>query len=121
MKDQRGVDQILTEWEEQDQRLAEARKLRVPKPKEVADELMAIAAEIEGYGDVPETDVRLQVMDNGSWSVHSGDASYDTDHRGYWGASTVDAKLSKRDAMEIAKDLIDQVEDQYAQSARRNR
>lgn len=53
-------------------------------------------------------DIRLQVMDDHQWYFRSGDSSYDTDHRGAWGSSSVGKCVSMKKAMEIAKDLIEQ-------------
>lgn len=63
--------------------------------------------------DLPETDIRLQLQPDGSWNLHSGDASYDTDHSGYWGAVVLDAY--DYDAMGLASELIEQAEEHRAQ------
>lgn len=55
-------------------------------------------------------DIRLQVTP-GSWELHTGDASYDTDHRGAWGASCLDAET---DCDDLAGDLISQARDTAA-------
>jgi hypothetical protein len=52
-------------------------------------------------------DVRLQVHD-GTWAIHAGDASYDQDHRGFWGASSVSANTDGDDLTSILEDLVDQ-------------
>jgi len=57
-------------------------------------------------------DVRLQIQEDGSWSIHAGDAQYDTDHTGYWGASMVD---SDSDAGEVVLDLVGQAMSDFAQ------
>jgi len=92
--------------------------MKFPAIKDVARDLKNIAREISKYG-LPEDeeggcDVRLQVLPNGGWSVHSGDAQYDQDHQGYWGASSIpyDGHFN---ATEVAKDLIDQVKDAAAE------
>jgi hypothetical protein len=58
-------------------------------------------------------DVRLQVHQGGGWSIHTGDASYDQDHRGYWGASSLSRDT---DCAELAEELIEQAKDMHAQS-----
>ena len=63
-----------------------------------------------GWGDI-----RLQVTDDGAWELHTGDPQYDTDHRGYWGATSVDAGASMSKCREVARELIEQVKDNYAQ------
>ena len=85
----------------------------LPTIEEVYDDLVGVRKEIEGYGDVPDTDVRLQVHE-GSWSLHSGDAQYDTDHRGYWGAASVSVDDTNATLRQTAKDLIRQVEEDHA-------
>lgn len=62
----------------------------------------------------PSIDVRLQVREDGSYEHHSGDASYDTDHRGYWGCGAVapdddDVALTAL-AREMVAEVLDSVE-----------
>jgi len=38
--------------------------------------------------EIEEIEVRLQLFD-GSYQVWTGDSSYDTDHRGYWGSGSI--------------------------------
>lgn len=83
-----------------------------PKVGELAAALAShipdIDTEISGFGagdETPGFDVRLQVHD-GSWSLHTGDASYDQDHRGYWGAGFLTE--GDGDCRELAQDLIDE-------------
>ena len=66
-------------------------------------------------GDGPYIDVRLQVLPDGEWTLHHGDASYDQDHRGYWGAGTVSPDDDDVALIETARDLVDQVLDVAAQ------
>lgn len=58
-------------------------------------------------------DVRLQVFDDGQWSIHSGDSSYDQDHRGHWGCGSLNHET---DCDELAQELLDEAMDSYAQS-----
>lgn len=58
-----------------------------------------------------DTDVRLQVSQDGYGNLHSGDASYDTDHGGFWGEGMVTADDTDDDLRATARDLIDQVTD----------
>lgn len=62
--------------------------------------------------DWDSIDVRLQVSEDG-WSIHTGDSSYDQDHRGFWGASSMDERTNCYD---LAKDLIDQAREHQAQT-----
>jgi len=83
-----------------------------PTINEVCEALANVQSSIERGG----CDVRLQVISNGDWAVHSGDASYDIDHRGYWGASSINKRDSKRNRRAIAADLIEQAADHAAQN-----
>jgi len=97
-------------------------KLRFPRIRDVARELLAINREIEGAPEDADNgggvDVRLCVQDDGSWLVLFGDASYDQDHRGYWGASSVPGSKNGRPkrfrSRDIARSLLDQVIEEYA-------
>lgn len=50
-------------------------------------------------------DVRLQVYPSGHWAVHLGPSDYDSDHRGYWGASSISPRSNCK---KLAKELIEQ-------------
>ena len=65
-------------------------------PKDIADE--------EGN---PCGDIRLQVLYNGSWRIHTGDSSYDTDHRGYWGDGTIQPSDTDAQCLEVARWLVE--------------
>jgi hypothetical protein len=93
--------------------------MKFPTIAEVARDLKEIGRGLSKYG-LPEDeeggcDVRLQVLSTGAWTVWSGDAQYDTDHRGYWGASSIpfDGHFN---ATEVAKDLISQAKEAAATS-----
>lgn len=62
--------------------------------------------------DYSDIDVRLQVVPGEGWSVHTGDSSYDLDHRGYWGAGSLDSRTNCR---ELARELIGEAADHMAQ------
>lgn len=83
--------------------------VRMPSVKAVAAELRNYKLYME-RGE--EADVRLQVGEEGYWHLHFGDASYDLDHTGYWGASDIDRHTNCR---ELARELIDQCADHAAQ------
>jgi hypothetical protein len=77
---------------------------------EVAQCIMNLA------GSYPGADLRLQV-DGDGWELHFGDASYDQDHNGVWGASSLpEGKTTARECRSIARDLLNQCADQYAES-----
>lgn len=84
-----------------------------PTVDDVAQELHQIANAfdwdhlVRTTGDT-DVDVRLQVREDGSWDVRSGDASYDTDHRGFWGSGSLSNDTNFKT---LAADLIDQAED----------
>lgn len=62
-------------------------------------------------------DVRLQIHEDGMWSIHVGDPSYDQDHRGFWGSTSV-PWLESDDSYspeEVADELISECEDHAAQ------
>ena len=64
-------------------------------------------------GEEPDdsfVDVRLQWHD-GKWSVLTGDSSYDQDHRGHWGASSITPDTKPET---LAKELIEQVMEHMA-------
>jgi hypothetical protein len=89
--------------------------IEFPTVAEVAEELRAVQMGV-AWDDIeegePGVDVRLQVGEGGSWAVHSGDASYDTDHSGFWGAGSLDA-ITDCDA--LAAELIEEAKDHAAQ------
>lgn len=90
-----------------------------PSVDEIFSELVAIQANLKASNDpkILECDVRLQVsVDSGevTWAVHSGDASYDQDHRGFWGASSINIGEGYKLLRECAKDLQSQAVDDWA-------
>lgn len=92
-----------------------------PSVDDIFTQLVAIQAEVKAWKDpeVVETDVRLQVRvaaGEASWEVHSGDASFDQDHRGYWGASSVNIAEGYKLLRECARDLQSQSIDDWATS-----
>lgn len=91
-------------------------KVKFPSIAAVTRALMAckpwkgdIEADDEGNAWI---DVRLQVYEDGSWAIRTGDCSYDQDHRGFWGASVIDYRTNCRD---LAIDLLDQCREHAAQ------
>jgi hypothetical protein len=86
--------------------------MRFPSIEVVAADLIAAKQRLDA--EVTEMDVRLQVHENGAWAVRAGDASYDQDHRGFWGAGSLDRRTNCR---ELARDLLDQVRDDAAMAA----
>lgn len=94
-----------------------------PTIDDVAEELRLINLNTEAE-DEEGIDVRLQVYEDGAWAIRVGDPSYDTDHRGYWGASGVPGVLGgipgRFNAREVARDLIEQAKDMAADDVHSN-
>ena len=65
----------------------------------------------------PFGEVRIQVMPDYGWYWHTGDSSYDQDHRGYWGAASIGLNMTEEEARDTAIDLIDQARDAAAWDA----
>jgi hypothetical protein len=75
-----------------------------------------VTSDLSWMGVNDETvDVRLQVLEDGTYTLHTGDASYDTDHRGFWGSGTLTRPCSPQDRIDLAKDLVAQVLEHAAQ------
>lgn len=87
--------------------------VKMPSIKSVARELVGLKRWCEP-GDDESIDVRLQVYDNGSWCVHSGDSSYDQDHRGHWGCGGL---TTRSNCYDVARDLIDQCAESAAMTS----
>ena len=91
---------------------------KLPTILQVTNDLVSIhrAALREGHFNDEEDgdtiDVRLQVLANGSWYVHAGDASYDTNHNGFWGSGMIGRGDTRRDLAETAHDLLSQVREE---------
>jgi hypothetical protein len=82
-----------------------------PTVKELAARL-AEAKYCAVWEHFPSFDVRLQVLPSG-WRVWTGDAQYDTDHRGVWGAGEVDRTTNCR---ALARALLDEAREMAADS-----
>jgi len=82
--------------------------MRFPKISDVARELRDLNKEADS-----EMDVRLQVYPNGDWAVRWGDPSYDQDHRGYWGSSSIPGSNRRFNSEDVARHLISEAKDQH--------
>ena len=94
--------------------------MRFPKIDEVAAALrnvnkMQLPDDADDDGEGSGIDVRLQVYPDGDWAVRWGSSDYDQDHRGYWGASSVPGDNRRFDSKDLARDLIDQAKEHFAQ------
>lgn len=56
--------------------------------------------------------IRLQ-LHKGSWAIHTGDAQYDQDGRGSWGAGYVPRGCTRAQARDIARELIREAMEYY--------
>ncbi len=85
---------------------------KLPSVNEVAIALQVVSKSVGGV----EIDVRLQVYRDGRWGIRAGDAGFDLDHHGFFGATELPAAdpLSKGEAIAIAEDLIEQIKIQTA-------
>ena len=84
--------------------------------QEVKAQLVSIRDSLgEDYegGGLP---VRLQVQEDGSWEIHTGDSSYDLDHRGYWGSDGIQPDFTEKDLQSIAEGMIEQALDTWAEA-----
>ncbi len=92
--------------------------MKMPSIKAVAKWLADIKRDIVYSGEVDANgcDVRLQVREHEeggmAWAVHFGSSDYDQDHRGFWGASSLDRRSNCR---AVARDLIEQAAEHAAQ------
>lgn len=92
----------------------ETKSLPVPSVAEVAGALRTVQKSC--LVEVDQTDVRLQVQEDGSWNVHFGAPDYDQDHRGFWGASVITDEDGAGELANVACDLIQQAQDSFAQA-----
>lgn len=98
--------------------LSEAVKVKFPT---VAQLVALFEAELADFAKLKSTrqgdalEVRLQCTAS-RWKLHTGDPSYDTDHKGHWGASQISPDDDETALREIAADMIEQVRDSVAQT-----
>ena len=93
-------------------------KAEAPSVADVRLELDAVHLDAtEADPALESVDVRLQGYPDGQWVVRWGDASFDLDHRGYWGASELPLKMSQEDIDSVARELVSQVEDAIAEDS----
>ena len=69
---------------------------------------------VEDDSEESIVDVRVQFVDGG-FEFHSGDASYDTDHRGGWGYGAVSKYDNASDLAQLAYDLVAEALEDYAE------
>lgn len=78
----------------------------------LADKLEDLSGGLTDDARKEGSDIRLQVLDwDDDYVLHTGDASYDTDHHGDWGASTLDADMTRQQCDLLALELLDEAAD----------
>ncbi len=82
-----------------------------PEIWELTELLRDAQAEMHKFG-LEEIEVRLQVEGTNDWRVWSGDPSFDTDHRGFWGYGIV---VEDTDLTELAGEMIGEAQDSHAE------
>jgi hypothetical protein len=101
-----------------DQEVLEAAEAEIIQ--EVFRYLQTVVANADSEFDEEGIDCRLQLRVSGdeyTWAVHTGDSSYDQDHRGYWGASSYNSTLDEQQCAYLARELVEQALEQCACSA----
>lgn len=80
-----------------------------PTKTELIKALQCARLEVQSYEHLdpenPTLDVRLQCTETG-WELHTGDAQYDTDHSGVWGADSVRPDMIIGDLVDVASYLL---------------
>lgn len=88
----------------------------VPSVNELVEDLKQITTNVEHFREGGTVDVRLQVKEDGSWRTWVGLSDYDTDHHGFWGASTLTVGDVSEELRWIAGDLIEQAGEHFSQA-----
>ncbi len=85
-----------------------------PQEKELVFYLKGLRQECirEGWAEI---EVRLQVTGPDDWQLHSGDAQFDQDHCGCWGASYVQPDDTDDDLKVTAGALLVEAGEDYAE------
>lgn len=86
-----------------------------PTKDELITALKSVRKDAREWDLTDGIDVRLQCTEVG-WQLHTGDASYDQDHRGVWGSDCVMFDSTAVDLAAIATRLIDECEEMQATS-----
>ena len=89
---------------------------RMPPVSHVRRELRVAHTHLKRIGAMtrehPWCDVRLQVYEDGTWALRTGESDYDQDHRGFWGAGAF--PRGRFDSEGMARGLIAQCADAAA-------
>lgn len=80
------------------------------------EKIVAVLSRVQSSLDAGEEpcDVRLQVYEDGEWAIRIGDPSYDQDHHGFWGASSLGTDDTPETIAEMAQSLLAQSQDDHA-------
>lgn len=81
----------------------------LPDVNELAADIHDFVTELNSIGE-SDGDVRLRLFD-GAYEILTGDAQYDTDHRGAWGSGSISASATMEDCVSLANDLINEAQD----------
>jgi hypothetical protein len=65
---------------------------------------------IDDLVDIYFLPVRLRYFE-GNFELLWGDSSFDTDHRGIWGSSTINPESSFEELKEVLKEMYNEIED----------
>lgn len=63
----------------------------------------------------PSGDLRVQWLD-GSMHIHTGDAQYDTNHRGVWASAIVEPDMHVSDVCTLVSELLEELADAEAEA-----
>lgn len=91
----------------------------IPRTADLIKDIRGILEEnrrLGVFGEDDTIDLRLQVHANGNWALHAGDPQYDTDHRGFWGSTSVSRVASYVEINEASDHLVTQVMDAIAEA-----
>ena len=77
----------------------------------IVEALKAVRKDAQGFDAHDGIDVRLQWDGKQTWSLHTGDASYDQDHTGFWGSDAVLPDTTDEELWEMAERLCEECED----------
>lgn len=85
-----------------------------PSVDEIASDLELIKEQIPEKKpddeETPSIEVRLQVMEDSQWCLHTGSAQFDDDHNGFWGYHQLE---KNSDCAEIAESLLEDAQDDH--------
>jgi hypothetical protein len=101
--------------------------MTTPDAREIARDLLqtALDAQTDAFPDAPHgprpegdawLDFRVRTFDGVSFDLLTGDASYDPDHRGYWGSGSLAHCAEAGEVEDELEDAIEQALDSFEES-----